>query len=275
MYFNRKLWSLTDTVRPKILVSVIMGLIGSVIGIGRLLLLGWLIAKVISGAELAQIWPLALATLATMLGYSLWEYQRLMLTHRTAATVQQQLRTSLFDKMVNLGPAYFASRRSGEITNAAVEGVEQLEIYFGRYLPQLFVAAVTPLVIFAVVAQIDLPVASLLLAASLFTLFAPSIFQRWDSANSMHRSRAYKAFASEFLDALQGMVTLKAFGQSKAREAKLASKAHDLFQTTMWVMATNSLARGITDIGITLGAASALAFSAYRVSEGLMSFDSL
>jgi len=275
MYFNRKLWSLTDTVRPKILASVIMGLIGSVIGIGRLLLLGWLIAKVISGAELAQIWPLALATLATMLGYSLWEYQRLMLTHRTAATVQQQLRTSLFDKMVNLGPAYFASRRSGEITNAAVEGVEQLEIYFGRYLPQLFVAAVTPLVIFAVVAQIDLPVASLLLTASLFTLFAPSIFQRWDSANSMHRSRAYKAFASEFLDALQGMVTLKAFGQSKAREAKLASKAHDLFQTTMWVMATNSLARGITDIGITLGAASALAFSAYRVSEGLMSFDSL
>ena len=70
-------------------------------------------------------------------------------------------------------------------------------------------------------------------------------------------------------------MTLKAFGQSKAREAKLAGKAHDLFQTTMWVMATNSLARGITDIGITLGAASALAFSAYRVSEGLMSFDSL
>ena len=275
MYFNRKLWSLTETVRPKILASVVMGLIGSVIGICRLLLLGWLIAKVISGASLAEIWPLALGTLATMLGYSLWEYQRLMLTHRTAATVQQQLRTSLFDKMVNLGPAYFASRRSGEITNAAVEGVEQLEIYFGRYLPQLFVAAVTPLVIFAIVAQIDLPVASLLLLASLFTLFAPSIFQRWDSANSMRRSRAYKAFASEFLDALQGMVTLKAFGQSKAREAKLAGKAHDLFQTTMWVMATNSLARGITDIGITLGAASALAFSAYRVSEGLMSFDSL
>ena len=194
MYFNRKLWSLTETVRPKILASVVMGLIGSVIGICRLLLLGWLIAKVISGASLAEIWPLALGTLATMLGYSLWEYQRLMLTHRTAATVQQQLRTSLFDKMVNLGPAYFASRRSGEITNAAVEGVEQLEIYFGRYLPQLFVAAVTPLVIFAIVAQIDLPVASLLLLASLFTLFAPSIFQRWDSANSMRRSRGLQSF---------------------------------------------------------------------------------
>ena len=275
MYFNKKLWSLTTKVRRKITASVAMGIVGSMLGIGRLLLLGLLIAKVIGGASLAQCLPLIFSTLAALLCYSLWEYQRLMLAHRTAATVQHQLRTALFDQMVKLGPSFFSHQRSGEMSNAAIEGVEQLEIYFGRYLPQLFVAAITPLLIFVVVAQIDLPVATVLLVAAVFTLLAPSIFQRLDSEKSMHRATAYKAFASEFLDALQGLVTLKAFGQAKARESKLAEKAHHLFQSTMWVMATNAMARGITDIGITLGAASALALSAYRVEAGLMSFDAL
>ncbi|MFT5706202.1 MAG: thiol reductant ABC exporter CydC subunit [Oceanospirillaceae bacterium] len=275
MYFNQKLWSLTITVRRKILTSVMMGVGGSVIGITRLLLLGWLLGKLIAGDSIGQVWLLALATLITMLAYGLWEYQRLLLTQKTAAIVQHLLRTKLFDQIVALGPSYFAAKRSGEVTNAAVEGVEQLEVYFGRYLPQLFVAAITPIVIFAVVSQIDLPVAFVLLCAAIFTLFAPSLFQRWDSRYSMQRAKDYRTFASEFLDALQGLVTLKAFGQSKARETKLAEKAHHLFQSTMWVMSTNSLARGITDIGITLGAASALSLSAYRVSEGLMSFESL
>lgn len=275
MYFNHKLWSLTDTVRPKIYVAVAMGLIGSVIGIARLILLGWLIVQLIAGASISEVWPLALGTLAVLLGYSLWEYQRLLLTQRNAAAVQHLLRSRMFDQITKLGPSYFASQRSGEMSNAAVEGVEQLEIYFGRYLPQLFVAGITPFVIFAVVSQIDIVAASVLLVAALFTLFVPSLFQRWDSENSMIRAKAYREFASEFLDALQGLVTLKAFGQSKARESLLAEKAERLFQSTMWVMATNSLARGITDIGITVGAASALAVSAYRVNEGLMSFESL
>ncbi len=275
MYFNRKLWSLTEQVRPRIYGSVLMGLVGSVLGICRLLMLGWLIGKVINGASIAETWPLLLATLALMLVYSVWEYQRLILVHGTAAIVQHSLRTKLFDQFFRLGPAYFSQQRSGETTNAAVEGVEQLEVYFGRYLPQLLVALLTPIVIFMIVAQIDLPVATVLLVASLFTLFAPSVFQRWDSKLAMRRASAYRAFASEFLDALQGLVTLKAFAQSKARESKLAEKADDLFQSTMWVMATNSMARGITDIGITLGAACALTLAAVRVEQGLMSFESL
>ncbi len=275
MYFNHKLWTLTHTVRPKIYIAVAMGLVGSVLGVIRLILLGWLIVKLIDGQSLNEVWPLALGTLGLLVVYALWEYQRLLLTQRNAASVQHLLRTRLFDQIAKLGPSYFASQRSGEISNAAVEGVEQLEIYFGRYLPQLFVAAITPIVIFTIVSQIDLAVASVLLVAALFTLFAPSLFQRMDSVHSMARAKAYREFASEFLDALQGLVTLKAFGQSKARESFLSEKADRLFESTMWVMATNSLARGITDIGITLGAASALALSAYRVNEGLMSFESL
>ncbi|MDP6291728.1 MAG: thiol reductant ABC exporter subunit CydC, partial [Arenicellales bacterium] len=96
-------------------------------------------------------------------------------------------------------------------------------------------------------------------------------FHHWDKKSSLERGRSYTAFAAEFLDSVQGLATLKAFGQSKARAKKLKTRAEDLFRSTMWVLATNSLARGITDTGITLGAAATLAYGAFRVSDGDMS----
>src|SRR5262249_9416064 len=151
------------------------------------------------------------------------------------------------------------------------EGVEQLEVYFGQFLPQFLVSLVTPLVIFAVIAWVDLPVAGVMLAFALLALFAPALWHRHDVANSLGRQRAYAAFAAEFLDSVQGLATLKAFGQSKARADKLEGQARELFRRTMWVLATNVLARGITDSAIACGAAAALALGAYRVEAGAMS----
>ena len=70
---------------------------------------------------------------------------------------------------------------------------------------------------------------------------------------------------SEFLDSIQGLATLKAFGQSTNRADSLEFKARDLFRKTMWVLGTNVLSRGITDCSITIGAAAALALVASRV----------
>ena len=72
-----------------------------------------------------------------------------------------------------------------------VEGVQQLETYFGQYLPQLAVAALTPVLIFAFVAFLDLPIALVLLVAALVTLIAPALWHRRDSAGSLARSKAY------------------------------------------------------------------------------------
>ena len=112
-------------------------------------------------------------------------------------------------------------------------------------------------------------------AFAMFTLFAPASFQRWDSRSSMRRSKAYRGFAAEFLDAVQGLATLKAFGQSTARGRLLAERAHEVFRSTMWVLATNSLTRGLTDTGIAVGSAAVLAFGAWRVTQGQMGLDVL
>jgi len=271
MYFDLRLWGFTRGVRLRIFGSVAIGVVAVLFGIARLALLGWLIARVFAGAPLNDLILPFIGVAAVMVVRGWLEYLRTMVAHNTAAIVQVHLRRVIFDQVTQLGPAHFGLERTGDAIVAMIEGVEQLEIYFGQYLPQLIVSILTPFLIFAVVAFFDVPIALVMLIAALFTLVAPQIFHHWDKKSSLERGRSYTAFAAEFLDSVQGLATLKAFGQSKARAKKLKAQAEDLFRSTMWVLATNSLARGITDTGITLGAAATLAYGAFRVSDGDMS----
>ncbi|MBT5298273.1 MAG: thiol reductant ABC exporter subunit CydC [Rhodospirillaceae bacterium] len=268
MYFDPRLWAFTEGVRGRIAYAVAVGLLATCVGIARLALLGWLIAKVFNGAGLSEIALPALIVAAAMLVRGGLEYWRAMVAHETAARVQRHIRKLIYAKIIDLGPAHFGLQRTGDVIVSMVDGVEQLETYFGRYLPQLFVAALTPVIIFAFAVYLDWVVACVLTASALFTLIAPMAFHSIDHRNSLARSKSYKAFAADFLDSIQGLGTLKAFGQSTAKIEQLATRARDLFRTTMWVLATNAAARGITDTGIAVGAAAALGAGAWRVTHG-------
>ena len=113
------------------------------------------------------------------------------------------------------------------------------------------------------------------MVVGLVALLAPGLWHRLDVKNSSRRQRAYASFAAEFLDSIQGLATLKAFGQGKSRADRLEIEAHDVFEKTMWVLATNALARGITDCSIAIGAAGALIYGAVRVESGAMALTSL
>ena len=275
MQFDTRLWSFTLGVRGRIAFSVLIGLIATALGVVRLALLGWLIGLILLGQTVEElIMPIVLAALVMLLR-GFFEHWRTMTAHETSAIVQKQLRRRLYDKIVNLGPGYSGRQRSGELVLTLVDGVEQLETYFGEYLPQLLISALTPLMIFAFVAFLDLPVAIILLVAALVSLVAPSAWHKFDTKRSIERQQAYAAFASDFLDGIQGLATLKSFGQSGSRIELLKERAFELFRSTMWVLATNSLSRGITDISIAVGAAAGLGYGAYRVIDGEMELTTL
>ena len=275
MYIDPRLWALTSGVRGRIVFTVLVGLAAVAAGIARLALLGWLLGRVLLGESLASLAPAILLTAVALAARSALDYARTMVAHHTAARVQERLRRTLYDQVAALGPAHFARARTGDVMLSLVEGVQQLETYFGQYLPQLFVSAVTPLFIFAFVAFVDLPVALVLLVAALGALLAPALWHSRDRSASLARNRAYAAFGADFLDAVQGLATLKAFGQSRARAGQLEDRARELFRSTMWVLGSNTLARGITDTVIAVGAAAALALGAWRVGTGAMSVPAL
>ncbi len=275
MHFDLRLWRMTSGLRWRIALGIVLGLLALAIGIARFAFLGQFLARLFRAAPTAQLVVPLVATLAAILLRSWLDHLRIMVAHRTAARVQETLRGRLYDKIVALGPAWFGAERTGGVMLSIVDGVEQLQSFFGQYIPQVSIAACAPLAIFAFIAFWDVPVAAVMLGAALFTLVAPSVVNERTGQASRERQRAFKAFGEEFLDAMQGLPTLKAFGQSGAYGRMLADKARALSDSTFLVLGTSILTRGITDLGCAFGAAAALALGAYRVRHGEMSLEAL
>ncbi|MBO9356701.1 ATP-binding cassette domain-containing protein [Bordetella petrii] len=275
MYFDSTLWAMTRGVRLRMLACGLLGLMGLAAGIARFVLLGQFLARLFAGASGGALWwPLAGAAAAILLRGG-FEHALNLLANRNAALIQNNLRAQLYDKIVELGPAWFGGQRTGGVMLAVIDGVEQLQSFFGRYLPQLFIAACAPIVIFAFIAWWDWPVALVLMGAALVTLILPLVAHGSHRDASRRRAQAFKAFGEEFLDAMQGLPTLKAFGQSRAWGERLAERARALSDNTFKVLGREVSARFATDIGITVGAAAALALGAWRVAQGEMTLAAL
>ena len=275
MFFDRRLWEFTRGLRLWVALAIFLGLAAAVVGIARFALLGVLLSRVFAGGGFAAAALPALGVAAAVLLRAAIEHHRAMISHRTALEVQETLRGRLYDKIAELGPAWFAGERTGGVMLSIVDGVEQLQSFFGQYVPQVAIAVLTPLAIFAFIGCWDMPVAVLMLVAALATLAAPVAFFNLERRTSHGRHQALEAFASEFLDGVQGLPTLKAFGQSRSFGCRLAEKARALCDSTLRVVSTSVMTRGITDCGVAIGAAAALALGVWRVSHGLMSMPAL
>jgi len=275
MYFDFRLWKLTVGMRLGMLGGLALGLLALVAGIARFVFLGQLLARVYTGASWPALAVPMLGVAAMVLLRALFDHWRTTQANRNAAKVQHVLRGRLYDCIVRLGPAWFANQRTGGIMLTVVDGVEQLQTFFGQYLPQVAISTVAPFLIFAIIAYWDLPVAAVLLVAALFSLFGPMVVHMRDRRASLARAEALDGFGEDFLDAMQGLPTLKSFGQGKAWGERLASRARALSDSTFWVLSVSLLTRGISDLGVALGAALALTLAAWRVTHGDMTTEAL
>ncbi|UAN03302.1 MULTISPECIES: ATP-binding cassette domain-containing protein [Achromobacter] len=275
MYFDSRLWRLTEGLRAGMAGGIFLGLMALAAGIARYVFLGQLLARVFDGAPWQDWAAPALCVAAMVLLRAFLDDWRTVQANRTSAAIQHTLRARLYDRIVALGPAWFANQRTGGVMLTVVDGVEQLQTFFGQYLPQVAIAAAAPFAIFAVIAFWDVPTALVFLAAALFALFGPMAVHMLDRRASLARSRSLNEFGEEFLDAVQGLPTLKSYGQGKAWGERLAARARSLSDNTFWVLSVSLLTRGISDLGVALGAALALTLGAWRVAAGDMSVEAL
>ena len=222
MHIEPRLLVFTKGVRWRIAAAVAIGLLSVGLGVARLGLLGWLIGQVFAGRSASDLALPIVLVAAVMLLRGSAEHWRAVVAHETAARVQKVLRRKLYDKVASLGPGTVGRQRSGGLTLSMIDGVEQLETYFGQFLPQFLIALLSPLLIFAVVAFIDLPVALVMLGFALVALFAPALWHKFDVRNSQFRQRSYASFAAEFLEFDPGARDAKSLrpGQGARRQAR-------------------------------------------------------
>src|ERR687888_1345165 len=263
-----RLFQLTRGFRRRFGCAALLGLGASAAGIGRLALSGYALALVFQGRLFSTVVFAVAGVAACILVRGVLEYAKEALGNRTAGAIKLNLRERLYQHVLTLGPGHFDQERTGDVILSLVEGVEQLETFFGQYFPQLAVAALTPPLIFVFMAWFDVPTALIFLAFALLTLVGPFFFTTWTAESSMKRRDAYSALGADFLDAVQGLATLKAFGQSGTYGAMLAERSRQLYRSTMGVLAANITTTGLITLGISAGGGVALGWGAMRVSRG-------
>ena len=275
MYFNLRLFGMTKGLRLRILVAAVAGLLTVAASIARLALTGIVLAKVFQGDSFSTlVLPLGILVVLILVRGALQHF-RDNVSYRTAAETKVALRQRLYQHALALGPGHFDQLRTGEVTTFLVDGVENLETFFGQYLPQFIVAAVAPLLIFGFIAFLDVRIGLVFVVFALFTLLAPSFIQKANRPRTIARRDAWGAMGADMLDSIQGLGTLKAFGQSKARGELLAKRARDVFRTTMWMLAADGASGAATVLGISAGAAVALVWGGVKVSNGELELSAL
>ncbi|MFN8635651.1 MAG: ABC transporter ATP-binding protein [Chloroflexota bacterium] len=270
MYFDWRLFALTVGLRGRIVFAALIGLAGLPLSLARLALSGVVLAGIIRGRPISELLPMVAAIAVLIVGRGVVQLWKEDVANKTGAEMKVRLRERLYRHVLALGPGRIDQQRSGGVALSLVDGVEMLETFFGQYLPQLLVAVLTPLIVFAFMAWLDVQTAVIFLVFAVFTLVVPALFHAMNKESALSRRDSYAALGNDFVDGVQGLPTLKAFGQSRAHGDLLAVRARNLYKSTMFVLAANIVTSGVTILGISAGAALALGWGAIRVEQGTL-----
>ena len=152
---------------------------------------------------------------------------------RAAAAVKSQLRRALTARSLRLGPAWLAGQRAGEIATLSTRGLDGLDAYFARYLPQLVLAVLVPIAVLARVAAADW-ISAVVIAVTLPLIPLFAVLVGWHTKTQTRRQwRLLAALGGHFLDVVEGLPTLKVFGRARAQEHVIAKVTEDYRAATI------------------------------------------
>lgn len=154
----------------------------------------------------------------------------------SSKSVKQKLRKMIFEKVLRLGASYNEKVMTSEIVQVSVEGVEQLETYFGAYLPQFFYAMIAPLTLFVVTCFVNVLSAVVLLVCVPLIPIAIALVQTWAKKLLSKYWGQYTALGDTFLENLQGLTTLKIYKSDKFKNDEMNIEAEKFRKITMKVL---------------------------------------
>lgn len=213
---------------------VALGLAGAGLVVGQAML----IAEIVVGAFEEGLGAAALRTpllllAAVALGRGLIAWLTELAAHRAGAAVKSELRGRLLDRAADLGPSWLTGQRTGSLVALATRGVDALDDYFSRYLPQLGLAVVVPVAVLARIVTEDwVSAAIIVVTLPLIPLFMVLIGMATQSR--MDRQwRLLSRLSGHFLDVVAGLPTLKVFGRAKAQAESIRKITEEYRRATM------------------------------------------
>ena len=186
----------------------------------------------------------------------------------SSRAVKRTLRAAIYEKLLRLGASYNEQVKTSEIVQVAVEGVDQLETYFGAYLPQFFYAMLAPVTLFAVLCRVNLPASLVLLVCVPLIPVAIAAVQTWAKKLLSKYWGQYTALGDTFLENLQGLTTLKIYQADEAKNEEMNVQAEKFRRITMKVLTMQLNSITIMDLIAYGGAALGVIMAATQYRAG-------
>ena len=271
--YDPRLLHLARAARTYLVVAVAVGGLTALLVVAQ----AWLLATSVAGAfihgkNLGQLrGPVGLLLLVILARAGLgWASE--LAANRASASTKSDLRNALVERIALLGPAGLDRDRTGGLATLATKGVDALDSYFARYLPQLFLAVIVPLTVVVVVAGNDW------ISAIIIALTVPlvPVFMILVGASTRQRTelqfRTLQRLAGHFLDVVAGLPTLKVFGRSKAQVAAIRESTDRYRETTMATLRVAFVSSLILELLATLSVALVAVAIGLRLLGGHLEF---
>ena len=249
-------------------VDVGIGLVAAILVLLQATLLADVVARSFAGASLDDV-SVDLTLLALVFcgrGALAWAFE--VVGRRGATKVLSQLRLELLERRLRREPTASDGVESAEIATVAVHGLEPLETYFGRFLPQVVLAVLVPVAVLVWVLRID-PTSALLM---LLTLPLVPVFMvlvgRYTQRKTRARAQALALLATRFLDAVRGLPTLRAYNRSRIQADSIARASEEYRVATMRTLRVAFLSGAVLELAATLGIALVAVTVGVRLVDG-------
>src|SRR5919197_169998 len=265
--FDARLMRRARAVRVLLAADAGLGVVSAFAVLAQAVLLADVVTRSFHGARLGAVTGsiVLLAGCVALRAAAAWGYQEL--GRRAATDVLSTMRRELVEQRLRR-PAALDGLESAEVATTAVQGVDALEAYFARYLPQVVLAVAVPPAVL-VLALVTDPIAAgiMLLTLPLVPVFMVLI-GRYTERRTRRRWRALTRLSSHFLDVVRGLPTLRAFGRGPAQAVRIAEASEDCRTATMGTLRVTFLSATALELAATLGVALVAVVVGVRLAGG-------
>lgn len=193
-------------------------------------------------------------------------------SYLASADVKRMLRDKIFDKLLRLGVSYREQTATAEVLQLCGDGVEQLETYFGKYLPQLFYSLLAPLTLFAVLVRVNVQASVVLLLCVPLIPVSIVVVQKIAKRLLSNYWGLYTELGDNFLENLQGLTTLKIYQADEKKAQEMDEEAQKFRRITMKVLTMQLNSTSVMDIVAYGGAAVGMAVAVWQFDTGRLPF---
>ncbi|WP_283169739.1 thiol reductant ABC exporter subunit CydC [Curtanaerobium respiraculi] len=268
---DKKLLALAPEAKKYIALSVLWKWVGLLATIFIMMRLGWVFQDLLVGVRTVPWAALALVGAAACVR-ALSGVLAQGAGDKAALAAKRQVRQKVFDKLLRLGPSYQEKVGTAEAVQLAIDGAQQLEVYFGAYLPQLVFALIAPLTLFVALAPINLPAAFVLaLGVPLVPGLIMGVRKAAHNAADVYWG-SYGDLGTSFLEDIEGLTTLKIFQADEDRHARMNDEAQKFRSATMGLLSVQLRSIVAMDLVVFVGAAAGIIVAATQLSAGALWF---